>query len=769
MSRRRALAFVFGFVLTLALVVGAGIVRDGTLAPEAFARPATSIVVTDRHGAALRIVRPDGVDHTWVELDEVSPHFLRAVIAAEDARFEAHDGVDLYATARAVLTPLLPGRRRSGASTIAQQVVKLTHPRDVRARVRSKLVEIVRARRLVAAFGRARVLEEYVNRLPFGNHIVGVERAARVYFGKPASALTLAEAALLAGIPQAPSQTEPFRHIDRARRRRGYVITRLEAAGLYTPDVIAAARVAPIVVAPRQRVYRAPRFVDRVLGSQGHPSRVATTLDLDLQTRGESLLRDAVRDGSALGVTNACGLVLHVPTGEVRAYVGAALDGEGAEGGQLDLLTRRRHPGSTLKPFAYRAFFERGGLPVSTLADSAYGMTDGDGRTYEAENFDGAARGRVSARTALASSLNLAALDVARRVGADVLTRDLRRFGFGGVVSADEHGGAVVLGGISVTPLELARAYLTLARGGESVAPTFVPTTSPRVTRVAGAASVALVTDILMDEHARAEGFGADLASLASTAPFALKTGTSPEFRDAWAAVYDAEYVVVVWFGDPRGRPTREATGFRVAAPVAARWLGMARTPGASSTIAARAPTPSRETLALCTRSGQRAGASCPVRYESIGDHPPATTCDGRHDQPTRSHRDGPRLVHPRDGATFLVGAGADPTLRVRVEGAGPFRITLDGARVQAQTIPLALGHHVLVVADARGRTAEARFDVVSARASLLRVRVRDDLRRDAERRPEPLRRRRDVALRRREADVERLGDLLERELFTVA
>lgn len=768
MKRRRSLAFVLGFALTLLVVVSTGIVREGTLTPEAFARPATSVVVTDRHGAPLRIVRPDGVDHTWVELAEVSPHFIRAVIAAEDARFETHEGVDLRATARAVLTPLLPGRRRSGASTIAQQVVKLTHPRDTRALVRSKLVEIVRAERLVAALGRARVLEEYANRLPFGNHIIGVERAAEVYFGKPASALTLAEAALLAGIPQAPSQTEPFRHIDRARRRRGYVLTRLEAAGHYTRDEIEAARGAPIVVAPRQRVYRAPRLVDRVLGSGGHPSRVVTTLDLALQTRGEALLRDAVRAAAPLGVTNACGVVLHVPTGEVRAYVGAALDGEGADGGQLDLLTRRRHPGSTLKPFAYRAFFERGGLPVSTLADSAHGMTDGEGRTYEAENFDGAARGRVSARTALASSLNLAALDVARRVGADVLTRDLRRFGFGGVVSADEHGGAVVLGGISVTPLELARAYLTLARGGEAVAPTFVPTASPAVTRVADAASVALVTDILIDEHARAEGFGADLASLADTAPFALKTGTSPEFRDAWAAVYDAEYVVVVWFGDPRGRPTREATGFRVAAPIAARWLGMARAPGASPTVAPR-PAPSRDTLALCTRSGERAGASCPVRYETVGDHPPSTTCDGRHDAVVRVHEDAPRLVHPRDGATFLVGTGIDPTLRVRVEGRGPFRITLDGARVRTPTIPLALGHHVLVVVDARGRTAEASFDVVPARASLLRVRARDDLRRDAERGPEPLRRGREVALRRREAHVERLSDLLERELFAVA
>lgn len=761
MKEHRAL--LYALLVAGALYSGYTIVRDAQLDRQGFARPRASYVVTDRHGEVLRVVRPAGVDHAWVPLRDVSPHFLRAVIAAEDARFLSHEGVDVRSVARAAASPVLPGRRRSGASTIAQQVVKLTHRRS--PTVRGKLVEIVRARTLVKERGHEAVLEEYVNRLPFGNHIVGVERASEVYFGKPASDLTLAEAAMLAGIPQAPSVTEPLRHAERARARQAYVLARLEALGVYDRVTLARARVSPVTARRDQRMYRAARFVDRVLEAP-HPAEVTgtlrTSLDLALDTRVAALLREGATRAEALGVTNACGLVLDARTGEVLAYVGAALGGS-AEGGSMDLVRRKRHPGSTLKPFAYASFFALGGAPVTLLEDEARGMTGALGRTYATENFEGHARGRVSARDALASSLNLAALDVARRVGPDALTRSLRDFGFGSVISAEEHGGAVVLGGVSVTPYELARAYLALARGGDRIEPSFVPTLALAGRRVADETGVLLVTDVLRDAEARAQGFGADLEALAG-GPFALKTGTSPSFRDAWAAVYDERFVAVVWLGAPRGTPTRGATGFRVAAPLAARVLGAAR----GHDAVAVTPRPALASVALCTLTGERAGAHCPTRMERFATHPPSTICDGRHAAPAEASA--LRIVHPAEDATFYVRGASAPSLRVRVTGEGPFRMTLDGRVLTDGLVPLVPGPHTLVVRDARGQRMERRFRVREEEgASLLRVGPRDGVRVHAERGAQPVRGGRDVALRRREADVERARHLFERELLAVA
>lgn len=593
MSIRRALGerprlrFVVRGALLVALSFGVvrGLARWTPLDHGAFTRPAESLTITDRSGAPLRHVRPRGEHRTWVELEDVSPQLITAILAAEDARFFDHDGVDLRATTRAALSWVVPGMPRSGGSTISQQTIKLTHGRPYG--LFSKGLELLRAWALEARMSKREILEQYVNRVPFGDRIVGVERASEAYFGKPASALSWGEAAMLAGIPRAPSTTEPRRHFEAARARQRTVLARLRRLGHITAEEWERAEASPPVVRPADaRAWFAPRFADGVTAdhragvvpatARGAHRTIRTTLHRGLQADAERTLRASVARFHEHGVQNAAGVVLDHQTGEVLAYVGAAERGRDAPGGALDLARSRRQPGSTLKPFAYAMLFEAGATAATTLDDVARPMTDGDGARFVAEDYDGRQRGPVRAREALASSLNLAAIDAVTRVGTDRFVRRLRRLGFAAPRDPSSYGAAVVLGGVDITLVELATAYATLARGGVPVAMRRYP--GPSVTGAAAIApdSARIANDILRDGDARAHAFGDDLESLAG-GEFALKTGTSSGFRDAWSAAYDERFVVAVWLGDPSGAAMREVSGFRAAAPAAARILGAAR------------------------------------------------------------------------------------------------------------------------------------------------------------------------------------------------
>ena len=410
-----------GWVLLVACVTGhfawAG------LAPHLvdrtdFVQPASSLTITDRAGVPLRLTRPDGEDRRWVRLAEISPHLIDAFVAVEDARFAEHDGVDLLASGRALVSVFVPGMRLSGGSTLTQQTVKLTYGRP--HGLWSKPLETLRALALEEVMSKDEILEQYLNRVPFGDRIVGVGRASEAYFGKPPSALSVGEAALLAGIPQAPSATEPRRHLPRALRRRSLVLARmLEIGRIDRAAHDDALQSEPRVLARPTRPWKAPRFVDAVLRAHRRGDVVAedgvvtTTLDVAMQRAAEELTRATVERLRPRGVRNAAALVVDNRDGAIRAYVGAS-DPEGP-GGAIDLLRARRQPGSTLKPFVYELLFERGGTAATVLDDIARPMTGANGVIFEAEDYDGAERGPVRARQALSASLNLAALDLHRQ------------------------------------------------------------------------------------------------------------------------------------------------------------------------------------------------------------------------------------------------------------------------------------------------------------------------------------------------------------------
>lgn len=731
-------------------VVASGVLIDRSR----FVPPTDSFAVVDRSGLPLRLQRSDGADRRWVRFSEIPSVMVQAVIAVEDARFYEHDGVDRRAIARAIVDNVVPGRQRSGGSTITQQLVKLVYGRPHGAL--SKLAEALRAQSLERVMSKEEILEQYLNRLPYGDGIQGVARACESYFGHSLDTLSLSEAALLAAIPRAPSALDPRRAPRRAEARRRWVLSRMHARrwidGRAWQDALATT---PSIASVSGRPWAAPRFVDRVLAgvragaiARESSALVRSSLDLPTQRQAEALLRAQWSTVSSRGARNAAAIVVANGTGEVLAYIGA-ID-EAGEGGSLDLLDAERQPGSTLKPFAYELFFERGGTAATVLDDVSLAMTGARGEHFEARDYDGVERGPVSARVALASSLNLAALDVARRVGQEPLAHRMRALGLRGVGAGERHGGALVLGGVGVRALELADAYVTLARFGTR-APLSLSLVGGAVAgeRVMHSAHARVVWDILSDPEARREGFGDSLTSLAPGLAFALKTGTSAHWRDAWCAVATDRVTVVVWMGDPAGRAMAEVSGFRAAAPAAVRIAAMAHLRAQSlglSLYARRAP--ALTTAEVCPWSGLRPGPRCAHRVleRFAPNTAPSTACD-QHDErgdwiaparlrpwAQRAQRPGVSLAHglrrgetealvvrePRDGARWLLDPSRrDVRVRLRATLGGVEAFVdaweVDGVRLDGDQWTATVGEHSVVAVLGARRSAPARVSVSRA------------------------------------------------------
>lgn len=710
-----------------------------------FVRPDDAITFTDRHGAPLRQHRSRGEDRRWVELDDISPHLVDAVVSVEDQRFFEHGGVDVRALARAVLTSWWPGRRASGASTITQQLVKSVYGRP--RGLWDKPQEVVRALIVEERFEKPWTLEQYLNRLPYGDRIVGVGRASEAYFGKPASELSVAEAALLAGIPQAPSALDPRRHLPAAMRRQRFVLQRMREAGRIDEVTYRRARAEPITIRARGvRPWRAPRFVDAALSAyrdgslRGQGGVVRTSLDLVLQDETERILGRAVDEHAARGVTNGAAIVVANDTGEILAYVGAAKRGGDVSGGWLDLLRARRQPGSTMKPFVYELLFERGGTAATVLDDLSRPMTGHEGVLFTARDYDGRERGPVRARIALSASLNLAALDAARRVGSARIVRRLRALGVGELDADDRYGPAIVLGGADVQPIELASAYLTLARGGTRVPLSLGPVASVTPVEVMEPAAARVTRDILSDASARRAAFGDDLGLLFD-GPFALKTGTSTGWRDAWTAAFTDSVTVVVWLGDPAGRPLGGLSGFEGAARPTVRILQAAHERRGALDI----EPPEREEPALararvCALTGELAGPGCAHTVDEVfvPGTVPSRACDshgpdGAVRLPARyaawiasarpagfaisgeAPTEGTvRIEHPRDGARLLVAPSRPAAIPLRASVAGAVapsaRWEIDGAPLESASWTPTPGTYELVALVGETRSEPARI-----------------------------------------------------------
>jgi penicillin-binding protein 1C len=633
---KRTLAIVAGALLApwVALVVTAILTP---LPPELCdaGRYAPSIRVLDRNGALLREVRAeDGCRARYVKLDEVGERAQRAMIAAEDRRFFSHPGVDPLAVVRAAAQALWHRRIVSGASTLTQQLARtvVPHPRNAWGKFR----EMALALRIEWSLGKDQILEQYLNHVTFGPGLRGIEAASRFYFDKPTRDLSLAEAAMLAGMPRGPTLYDPAKGTARIERRRNRILDRLRSNGGATRDEIAQAQGEPIVLAKGAGGLGAPHFVRELLEGTIDPSirvngslpgEITTTLDAKLQREAEALARSTVKGLTRRHATAASVIVLDNATGDILTYVGSPDFSDADRLGENDGVLARRQPGSALKPFVYEMALEKLGFTAATVLPDIDLHLEHDGVDYHPQNYDGRYHGPVRLREALANSYNVPAVYTASLLGAGQLLERLQQLGF---ASLDRdgayYGPAIALGDGEVRLIDLARAYSTLARGGAALpvrALRNAPVSQPIV--VMREQETRVISDVLADPHARLASFGAE-SPLDLPFPVSVKTGTSKGFRDNWTIGYTPEVTVAVWVGNFDGSAMHGVSGVTGAGPLF-RDVMIAAMRGRSPASAAAAP--ELEVADVCPLSGALAGPSCPHRHRESFVHGtvPRTTC----------------------------------------------------------------------------------------------------------------------------------------------
>jgi len=622
-SRARGLALL---LLAGSLWLPAGAAPQGAPSPGQSRLPSaegaqTSTEIRDRYGRPLRtVLAQEGESRSPVRLEEVSPWMPLATLAAEDRRFFSHAGVDLRAVARALWQNARSGRRVSGGSTLSEQLVRALHPRP--RTWGGKLAEAFDALLLETRQDKREILEGYLNEVSYGNRCRGIGAAAREYFGVPASELTLAQSALLAGVPKSPKRYDPRRYPEAAAVRQRRVLERMREWGWLDADSHRLARAEKLKVEPRRAAFAAPQFTEYVLRRAERGAVIDTTLDAGLQERLQGVLAKNLERLAGHQVTNGAAVVLDNATGDILAWVGSADFNDPRHQGQVDGVTAPRQPGSALKPFAYGLALSLGARASDLLRDEPMHFTNG----FSPKNYDETFHGPVRLREALACSFNIPAVRVAERFGAARLLGALRAFGLESLrESADHYGIGLVLGNGEVSLLELTNAYAALARGGVWMPVRALPGEAAAARRVLDRESAFIVTDILADNAARAGAFGLN-SPLHLPFPFAAKTGTSKDYRDNWALGYTPEWTIGVWVGNFDGQPMRRVSGISGAAPVLRDAALLVYERSASGPF----PVPAgiRE-LEVCPESGDQPGPWCPgaMREVFAKKHPPARVC----------------------------------------------------------------------------------------------------------------------------------------------
>lgn len=541
--------------------------------------PVPEPLVLDREGQVLRLV-PDAQGRKAVQLPAgpIPPLVAAAFVAAEDQRFWRHPGVDALAVARAAGQNLTARRIVSGASTLTQQLARLTYPAP--RTFRCKVVEMVRSLRIEGTLAKEDILRCYLNRVPLGGNLVGVETGALAYFGKPAAGLSAAEAALLAALAKAPTALRP-NGPRRARllERQQWVLGRMSRLRYLNPQELAAARQEPLTF---QGVgggapifpFRAPHFVQLALAREGGVAaphgRLQTTLDLSLQRRAEAAVRSHRAQLLKAGASQAAAVAVDNRNLTVLALVGSHRYGP-RDQGFVNGAAALRSPGSTLKPFLYAQALDQGFTTAQVMEDVERRYRTPRGEFHPA-NFDRAAHGPVPFREALGNSLNLSAVHLLNLVGPepyyDTLTKlDLINHPERG---PEHYGLGLVVGNPEVSLLQLAAAYAALANGGV-YRPLRLRMDEPGEAgvQVFSPQAAYIVSDILADPLARGRVFGGSQA-MNPLQRLSLKTGTSTRYRDSWCVAYSPEYTIAVWVGNFNGRPTARLSGASGAAPIVA-------------------------------------------------------------------------------------------------------------------------------------------------------------------------------------------------------
>ena len=582
--RRCKLLSFFALALLLALLVAIWFAWTslGKRATLLVSEP--TILVEDKGGRFIAEVGPTkGGRGFWPPPSKIPPRVIASTLAAEDARFFSHGGVDPRSVARALVQNLRAGGKRSGASTIAMQVARIQHP-SPRTFV-NKLAEAAVARALVSRFGRMAVLRHYLTIAPYGNQCCGIAYAARKYLDKPLEDLTWAEAALLSSLPRLPGRMNLYSGGGRmvAERRARHVLGRLSNLGWITPGERAEA----LEMLPHleldvretrpESCLHAALLIGEELKNRGSAigkipaGTVRSSIDLDLQEEVSLLCWRAMEKYRPEGAGNIAAVVVEKVGGRVRAYVGSENYFDEKNRGAIDYARALRSSGSTLKPFVYAFGMERCGFTAATLLEDAGLCLDARNGGYVVKNYDGAYLGPILYRNALANSRNVPAVQVLQSVGIQNTLSGLGRLGLGsGGKGGAHYGVGLAIGGLYVRLLDLARAYGVLANDGRAFDLGWFEegdVIGPRGEQLMREDVAREITLFLSDPMARIPTFPR-MGALEYPFPVAVKTGTSQGCRDAWCIAYSEKYIVGVWIGHPDNYPMNRTCGANSSAEV---------------------------------------------------------------------------------------------------------------------------------------------------------------------------------------------------------
>jgi penicillin-binding protein 1C len=557
--------------------------------------------IKDRNGQLLWEIFGEG-KRTQVPLENIPQDLINATIATEDDTFYENIGLDAPSLVAALIANLRnPADRPQGGSTITQQLVRhIAFDYEERTSISysRKTKEAILAWLMNKRYSKDEILELYLNEIYYGNLAYGVEAAAQTYFGKPSSDLSLAEASLLAALPQSPIELDPLNNYDAAKQRQWLVLNLMVSEGYINQREAEAAYLEPLNFIPQEVSLKAPHFsvyVRQILEEQFGPDVVAngglqvtTTLDMGYQRLAEFLARQHVsRVGPEHNLTNASLLAIKPGTGEILAMLGSLDYRDEGIDGNVNVALSAQQPGSAIKPLTYAAAFSPtpdGAGPAWTAADILWDVpvdySQFDGTTYSPVNYDNRFHGPVRVRDALANSYNVPAVLLLQDIGVERLVEVAGRMGISSFqADPGRYGLSLTLGGGEVTPLELTGAYATLANGGYRVPPVTIlkvensqgevlfeyqapepePVLDPRV--------AFLISDILDDDRARVPAMG-NQNPLDLPFPAAAKTGTTNDFRDNWTVGYTPGLVVGVWTGNTDNSEMLNVSGLTGAAPL---------------------------------------------------------------------------------------------------------------------------------------------------------------------------------------------------------
>ncbi|MEM9775402.1 MAG: penicillin-binding protein 1C [Chloroflexota bacterium] len=611
--------------------------------------PQPSVRIEDRHGRLLyEWIDGDTGRQASLPLDQISKNVIDATIATEDRNYWEHPGVDLIGVVRAVWSAVSPWNtgQTVGGSTITQQLARnllLSDDERTQRTIKRKTREAWLAYQLEQTYTKEEILALYLNQIYYGGLAYGIEAAAQTWFGRSAEDLTIAQAALLAGLPQAPAVYNPLVNPDAAKERQTVVLGLMLKDGMLSAEAYELALKEPLIYTTTPYPIEAPHFVEMVKAqvdgiypaaerSEIGSLTVRTTLNLDWQQTGQQILATQVDrlnqpddGGYGHNVENGALFAMDAQTGEILTLVGSPDFFDAETGGAINMVTAPRQPGSTLKPLIYAAGMSperpNPATPATMYLDVTTTFFTQKGESYVPLNFSRTEHGPVLMRQALASSLNIPAVAALDRLGLQDGLSALQDFGLTTYNSPEEFDLSLALGGGSVTLYRLVQAYTAFANQGSRVEPKMIvhiadtatgeilytsPSVQARDTvdpRVAW-----LVNDMLSDDAARELAFGRD-SVLQLDRTVAAKTGTTNNFRDNWTVGYTPEIVTGVWIGNVNQTPMVNVTGITGAGPI---WHQFMR-----SVLNGREDKPfvrpdGISQVEICTLSGLLPSADCP-------------------------------------------------------------------------------------------------------------------------------------------------------------